>query len=68
MSVRKSDEKLLLFHPQSLLLKSFCLGSNIKHLTQCFFPSNGAQEQYLLDTKVNTPFFQVPTLEFSARV
>ena len=23
-------------HPQFLLVKSFCLGSNIKHLTQCF--------------------------------
>ena len=37
MSVWKSDEKLLSF--ASLIspsLKSFCLGSNIKHWTQCF--------------------------------
>ena len=36
MSVWKSDEKLLIIASSILLLKSFCLRSNIKHSTQCF--------------------------------
>ena len=36
MSVWKSDQKLLIFASLFLFLKSFCLRSNIKHLTQCF--------------------------------
>ena len=36
MSVWKPDEKLLIFVSLFLFLKSFCLRSNIKHLTQCF--------------------------------
>ena len=36
MSVWKSDENFSVLHPQFLLLKSFCLRSNIKHSTQCF--------------------------------
>ena len=36
MSVWKSDENCSFLHPSFLLLKSFCLRSNIKHEMQCF--------------------------------
>ena len=48
VSVKKSGEKLFIFYPVFLLLKSFCLRTNIKHLTQNFFTISKFVESTLL--------------------
>ena len=70
--LRKKNEKfhtLIFFAHFSLRRPHYCIwtlqeqASKIRQRSH-LVPGHGARARYSLDTYVNTPFFQVPTLEF----
>ena len=73
MSVWKSDENGSFLHPLFSLLKSFCLGSNIKHLTQCFIISReetprSSRQKYCTPNRIFDSLLSVSSVDETLRL